>query len=100
MADLVRALPGEVVGVVNTHEHFDHTFGNGVFRSAYGAIPIHAHETAAERTKAQDVDAKSAVRNARTVRLDGRVIFDYRMRPGVVTHSNALELMRAVGIEV
>ncbi|HXH41085.1 MAG TPA: DNA mismatch repair protein MutS, partial [Thermoanaerobaculia bacterium] len=31
---------------------------------------------------------------------EGRVTFDYRMRPGVVTKSNALELMRAVGIEV
>lgn len=47
----VRALgAGEVVAVVNTHEHFDHTFGNGVFRTAYGAVPIHAHEVAAERT--------------------------------------------------
>jgi glyoxylase-like metal-dependent hydrolase (beta-lactamase superfamily II) len=49
----VRALgAGEVVAVVNTHEHFDHTFGNGVFRAAYGAIPVHAHEVAAERTVA------------------------------------------------
>ena len=39
-----------VVGAVNTHEHFDHTFGNGAFRAAYGEIPIHAHEVAAERT--------------------------------------------------
>ena len=31
---------------------------------------------------------------------DGRVTFDYRVRPGVVTKSNALELMRAVGLEV
>ncbi|HEX7809756.1 MAG TPA: DNA mismatch repair protein MutS, partial [Thermoanaerobaculia bacterium] len=31
---------------------------------------------------------------------DGKVVFDYRMRPGVVTKSNALELMRSVGIEV
>jgi hypothetical protein len=31
---------------------------------------------------------------------DGSVMFDYHMRPGVVTKSNALELMRAVGIEV
>ena len=29
-----------------------------------------------------------------------RVVFDYRMRPGVVTKSNALALMRSVGIEV
>jgi hypothetical protein len=31
---------------------------------------------------------------------EGRVRFDYRLRPGVVTKSNALDLMRAVGIEV
>ena len=31
---------------------------------------------------------------------DGRMSFDYRMRPGVVTKSNALALMRAVGLEV
>ena len=31
---------------------------------------------------------------------DGRMVFDYRMQPGVVTKSNALELMRAVGLEV
>jgi glyoxylase-like metal-dependent hydrolase (beta-lactamase superfamily II) len=49
----VRSLgAGEVVAAVNTHEHFDHTFGNGAFRAAYGAIPIHAHEVAAERTAA------------------------------------------------
>jgi hypothetical protein len=31
---------------------------------------------------------------------DGRMCFDYTMRPGVVTKSNALALMRAVGLEV
>jgi len=31
---------------------------------------------------------------------DGRMVFDYRMRPGVVQKSNALALMRAVGLEV
>jgi len=47
----VRALgAGSVVAVVNTHEHFDHTFGNGAFKAAYGEIPVHAHEVAAERT--------------------------------------------------
>jgi len=30
----------------------------------------------------------------------GRMVFDYRMRPGVVRKSNALALMRAVGLEV
>ena len=31
---------------------------------------------------------------------DGRMRFDYHLWPGVVTRSNALELMRAVGLEV
>jgi hypothetical protein len=31
---------------------------------------------------------------------DGKLLFDYRMRPGVVTTSNALALMRLVGIEI
>ncbi len=32
--------------------------------------------------------------------VDGVMSFDYRMRPGVVQRSNALELMRSVGLEV
>ena len=31
---------------------------------------------------------------------EGRLAFDYTMRPGVVTQSNALALMRAVGLDV
>jgi hypothetical protein len=31
---------------------------------------------------------------------DRAMKFDYRMRPGPVTRSNALALMRAVGLEV
>jgi len=32
--------------------------------------------------------------------VDGKLVFDYRMRPGIVQKSNALELMRSVGLEV
>ena len=32
--------------------------------------------------------------------VDGRMVFDYRMRQGVVERSNALALMRAVGLDV
>ena len=32
--------------------------------------------------------------------VDGQMVFDYRMRPGVVEHSNALALMRAIGLNV
>jgi DNA mismatch repair ATPase MutS len=31
---------------------------------------------------------------------NGRMIFDYKLRQGVVQKSNALELMRAVGLDV
>ena len=31
---------------------------------------------------------------------DGKMVFDYRMRPGVVEHSNALALMRDIGLDV
>lgn len=49
----VRSLQaGEVVGIVNTHWHLDHTFGNGEVRAAYGAVPITAHEAAAEELAA------------------------------------------------
>jgi glyoxylase-like metal-dependent hydrolase (beta-lactamase superfamily II) len=47
--DIRRLGVGEVVAVANTHRHFDHTFGNGEFRLEYGAVPIHAHEAAAEQ---------------------------------------------------
>ena len=31
---------------------------------------------------------------------DGQMRFDYKLRPGVITHSNALELMRMIGLDV
>jgi glyoxylase-like metal-dependent hydrolase (beta-lactamase superfamily II) len=49
LADLRRLDRGDVVAVVNTHEHFDHTFGNAVFADEYDGVTIHAHEVAATR---------------------------------------------------
>ncbi len=47
VVEQVRRLgAGDVVGVVNTHQHFDHTFGNVVLSEAYGAPPLFAHEDA------------------------------------------------------
>ena len=30
--------------------------------------------------------------------VEGRLVFDYRMRPGIVRRSNAIALMRAIGL--
>ena len=47
VADVRRLAAGEVVAVVTTHWHFDHTFGTEAFREAYGPVPVTAHEAAA-----------------------------------------------------
>ncbi|MEP6814894.1 MAG: MBL fold metallo-hydrolase [Marmoricola sp.] len=47
---LRQSVGGNVVAVLNTHEHFDHSFGNGAFRAAYPGVPLIAHEQAAART--------------------------------------------------
>lgn len=41
---------GDVVAVVNTHEHFDHTFGNHALRETWPGAMLLAHEEAAART--------------------------------------------------
>ncbi|HEV2982996.1 MAG TPA: hypothetical protein VGX46_01350 [Vicinamibacterales bacterium] len=47
------------------------------------------------------LDVAAAVNMHFEDRLEhGKMVFDYRMRPGVVEHSNALALMRAIGLEV
>jgi len=62
--DIRRLGAGPVVGIVNTHWHFDHTFGNATVRGAFGAVPVTAHEEAArelaegaERIKQRYVDS-------------------------------------------
>ena len=53
---------GAPTGVVNTHEHFDHTFGNATVLAAYGAIPVTAHEHAAAATVAAGERIKGVYR--------------------------------------
>jgi len=51
VADDVRRLgAGPLTAIVNTHEHWDHTFGNVVMLEEFGPMPIHATEWAAEHT--------------------------------------------------
>lgn len=47
LADLGRVGLGPVAHVINSHWHWDHSFGNAAFREAVPGVPIHAHEEAA-----------------------------------------------------
>lgn len=50
VADAVRRLgAGPVTALVNTHDHWDHWFGNDVLVGGLGDVPIHATEFAVEQ---------------------------------------------------
>jgi glyoxylase-like metal-dependent hydrolase (beta-lactamase superfamily II) len=56
---LRRLTRAEVVGVVNTHAHFDHTFGNAVLREHAPSARLLAHEEAAATTVESGEHAKA-----------------------------------------
>lgn len=59
LVEEVRRLgAGEVVGIVNTHVHFDHVFGNRAVSEAYDGPPVVAHEAAAEELDAHAAAAR------------------------------------------
>ena len=61
---------------------------------SHGAIGlVSTHDLALAEIASDNVHFEDHLEN-------GRVVFDYRMRDGAVTKSNALELMRSAGIEV
>ncbi len=88
----VRGLgAGDVVAVVNTHEHVDHTFGNGALREAYGAgLPIHAHEAAAARTLEAASEAKHEMAGGDDPRR--QEVLDTDVVPADVTFSSVAVL--------
>jgi hypothetical protein len=90
----------EVLGGTNSH---DRRIGAAaIVRSlvARGAIGLATTHDLALAQIADELTPSAANVHFEDRIEDGRVIFDYKKRPGVVTKSNALELMRAVGIEV
>lgn len=53
VADDVRRLgAGPLTGLVNTHEHWDHHFGNATMVEQFGDMPIHATEWARDHIEA------------------------------------------------
>lgn len=68
-----------------------------VERGALGLVTT--HDLALTRI-ADELGARAVNVHFEDELKDGQMRFDYRMRPGVVQRSNALELMRAVGLNV
>lgn len=90
----------EVLGGTNSH---DRRIGAAaIIRGlvSRGAIGLATTHDLALAQIADDLAPRAANVHFEDHIENGEVMFDYRMRAGVVTKSNALELMRAVGIEV
>ncbi len=117
VADLARESEGRCLFLLDeifhgTNSH-DRRIGAGALLRGLvetGAVGfMTTHDLALARIADEDAEAsvetrmeKARIENVHfeDQLLDGRMSFDYQMRPGVVTRSNALELMRAVGLDV
>jgi DNA mismatch repair ATPase MutS len=90
----------EILGGTNSH---DRRIGAGcvartlVERGALGLITTH---DLALTQIAEEIQPPGANYHFEDQILNGKMSFDYRLRPGVVQKSNALELMRLVGLDV
>jgi hypothetical protein len=90
----------EILGGTNSH---DRRIGAGcvartlVARGALGLITTHDLALA---QIAEEIQPPGANYHFEDQILNGKMSFDYRLRPGVVQKSNALELMRLVGLDV
>jgi hypothetical protein len=90
----------EILGGTNSH---DRLIGAGcvaralVQRGALGLMTT--HDLALARI-AEELQPPGANYHFEDQLLNGKMSFDYHLRPGVVQKSNALELMRSVGLDV
>jgi DNA mismatch repair ATPase MutS len=90
----------EILGGTNSH---DRRIGAGcvartlVERGVLGLITTHDLALA---QIAEEIQPPGANYHFEDQILNGKMSFDYRLQPGVVQKSNALELMRLVGLDV
>ena len=96
----VLFLIDELLSGTNSH---DRKIGAGailrtlVDRGALGLVTTH---DLALTAIAADLSPRAANVHFEDLLADGKLHFDYRLRQGVVERSNALDLMRSVGLEV
>jgi hypothetical protein len=96
----VLFLLDEILHGTNSH---DRAVGaEGVIRGLIdrGAIGIVTTHDLALAKLADGLAPRAANFHFQDQLIDGQMVFDYRLHPGVVQKSNALALMRAVGLEV
>ncbi len=67
---------------------------------ARGAIGLVTTHDLALADIADSLGARAANVHFEDYLEGGKILFDHRMRPGVVRKSNAIELMRSVGLEI
>jgi hypothetical protein len=96
----VLFLIDELLSGTNSH---DRRIGAGailrslVDRGALGLVTTH---DLALTAIANDLSGRAVNVHFEDLLADGKLYFDYRLRQGVVERSNALDLMRSVGLEV
>jgi hypothetical protein len=90
----------EILSGTNSHDRLigaEAVVRGLVERGAIGLVTT--HDLALTRI-AESLNGRGANVHFEDHLENGRMVFDYRMQPGVVRRSNALELMRSVGLEV
>lgn len=90
----------EILGGTNSH---DRRIGaGGVARALVerGALGVMTTHDLALAKIADEIQPPGANFHFEDQMLNGKMSFDYHLRPGVVQKSNALELMRSVGLDV
>jgi hypothetical protein len=106
LADLAKAsrpllfLLDELFHGTNSHDRL--VGASGVLRSLIerGAIGLITTHDLALTAVADDLAPRAVNVHFEDRFEHGEMLFDYRMKPGPVTHSNAVALMRAVGLDV
>jgi DNA mismatch repair ATPase MutS len=96
----VLFLLDELLSGTNSHDRAIGARGILTGLLAQGAIGVITTHDLALTEIARGIGAKGANCHLEDTLVGGTLQFDYRLKPGVVERSNALELMRAVGLEV
>jgi DNA mismatch repair ATPase MutS len=90
----------EILQGTNSHDRL--VGSEGVLRALVerGAIGLTTTHDLALTEIVERLGSRGVNVHFEDVLVDGKMTFDYRIRPGVVQKSNALELMRLMGLDV